>query len=96
MRPVFWRSAAWCLIFHLYLSAPIALSSAYVSGDHSGGKTISQGVATSVWAAVVASADEIGGRGCEDCHVSEIVPEDTQITNGGVRAYALDPKNAGH
>jgi NAD(P)-dependent dehydrogenase (short-subunit alcohol dehydrogenase family) len=56
-------------------------------------KTIPQGAATSVWAAVVASADEIGARYCEDCHVSEIVPDDHVITpnKGGVRAYALDP-----
>jgi NAD(P)-dependent dehydrogenase (short-subunit alcohol dehydrogenase family) len=59
-------------------------------------KTIPQGAATSVWAAVVASADEIGARYCEDCHVSEIVPDDHVITpvNGGVRAYALDPMAA--
>jgi NAD(P)-dependent dehydrogenase (short-subunit alcohol dehydrogenase family) len=59
-------------------------------------KTIPQGAATSVWAAIVASADEVGGRYCEDCHVSEIPPDDRPITpvNGGVRAYALDPKAA--
>jgi NAD(P)-dependent dehydrogenase (short-subunit alcohol dehydrogenase family) len=33
-------------------------------------KTIPQGVATSVWAAFVAAAEEVGGRYCEDCHVS--------------------------
>src|ERR1700756_1250782 len=59
-------------------------------------KTISQGAATSVWAAVVAPADEIGGRYCENCHVSQIVPEDKPLTvnSEGVRAYALDPKSA--
>ena len=36
-------------------------------------KTIPQGAATSVWAAVVAPADEIGGRYCENCHVGHIV-----------------------
>ena len=34
-------------------------------------KTIPQGAATSVWAAVVAPADEIGGRYCENCHVGQ-------------------------
>jgi hypothetical protein len=34
-------------------------------------KTIPQGAATSVWAGVVASADEVGGRYREDCHVAE-------------------------
>src|SRR6202008_3046503 len=59
-------------------------------------KTIPQGAATSVWAAVVAPADEIGARYCENCHVSNIVPEDAAITvvSEGVRAYAVDPSNA--
>jgi NAD(P)-dependent dehydrogenase (short-subunit alcohol dehydrogenase family) len=58
-------------------------------------KTIPQGAATSVWAAVVASADEIGGQYCEDCHVGHIVPEDLPGgVNEGVRRYALDPNNA--
>ena len=59
-------------------------------------KTVPQGAATSVWAAIVASADEIGARYCADCHVSEIVPDDQLITHasGGVRAYALDPETA--
>src|ERR1700749_3252469 len=59
-------------------------------------KTIPQGAATSVWAGFVASAEEIGGRYCENCHVSQIVPEDKLLTTNseGVRAYALDPKTA--
>lgn len=59
-------------------------------------KTIPQGAATSVWAAVVAPADEIGGRYCADCHVNQIVPDNLAISvaSEGVRAYALDPDNA--
>ncbi len=59
-------------------------------------KTVPQGAATSVWAAVVAPAAEVGGRYCENCHVSQIVPEDKPLTvnSEGVRAYALDPKTA--
>ena len=59
-------------------------------------KTIPQGAATSVWAAVVAHADEIGGRYCENCHVAQIVPDDVTLTveSEGVRGYALDPGNA--
>jgi len=59
-------------------------------------KTISQGAATSVWAGVVAPADEIGGRYCENCHVGNIVPDDVTITavSEGVRAYALNPATA--
>jgi NAD(P)-dependent dehydrogenase (short-subunit alcohol dehydrogenase family) len=59
-------------------------------------KTVPQGAATSVWAAAVAPADEIGGRYCENCHVGQIVPDDATITavSEGVRGYALDTKNA--
>jgi NAD(P)-dependent dehydrogenase (short-subunit alcohol dehydrogenase family) len=58
-------------------------------------KTIPQGAATSVWAAVVAPADEIGAQYCEDCHVGAIVSNDLPVgVNEGVRGYALDPNNA--
>src|ERR1035438_8064105 len=59
-------------------------------------KSVAQGAATSVWAAVVAPADEIGGRYCENCHVGKTVADDATITavSEGVRGYALDPKNA--
>ena len=59
-------------------------------------KTVPQGAATSVWAAVVAPAEEIGARYCENCHVGKTVPDDATITavSEGVRGYALDPNNA--
>jgi NAD(P)-dependent dehydrogenase (short-subunit alcohol dehydrogenase family) len=59
-------------------------------------KTIPQGAATSVWAGVVASAEEIGGKYCENCHVGKIVPDNLTITgvSEGVRAYALDSRAA--
>jgi NAD(P)-dependent dehydrogenase (short-subunit alcohol dehydrogenase family) len=59
-------------------------------------KTIPQGAATSVWAGIVAPADEIGCQYCENCHVGRIVPDDANISaiSEGVRGYALDPKNA--
>jgi len=59
-------------------------------------KTIPQGAATSVWAAVVAPAEEIGGRYCENCHVGRTVPDSVTINaaSEGVRGYALDPANA--
>lgn len=55
-------------------------------------KSIPQGAATSVWAAVVADADAIGGRYCEDCHVADLVEGDG--VRAGVRSYALDADNA--
>jgi NAD(P)-dependent dehydrogenase (short-subunit alcohol dehydrogenase family) len=57
-------------------------------------KTIPQGAATSVWAGVVAPADEIGGRYCEDCHVAELVDDSAIAIRSGVRSYALDPQHA--
>ncbi len=55
-------------------------------------KTIPQGAATSVWAGVVASADVVGGRYCEDCHVAEIEPNPAK--RAGVKPYALNPETA--
>ena len=55
-------------------------------------KTAPQGAATSVWVAFVASADEVGGRCCEDCHVAEVI--DNPSSKIGVRSYALDPERA--
>jgi NAD(P)-dependent dehydrogenase (short-subunit alcohol dehydrogenase family) len=59
-------------------------------------KSIPQGAATSVWAAVVAPADEIGGQYCENCHVGKRVADDAIITgvSEGVRGFALDAKTA--
>jgi NAD(P)-dependent dehydrogenase (short-subunit alcohol dehydrogenase family) len=55
-------------------------------------KTIEQGAATSVWAGVVATADEAGGCYCEDCHVAEVVAD--PANRRGVKPYALDPERA--
>jgi NAD(P)-dependent dehydrogenase (short-subunit alcohol dehydrogenase family) len=50
-------------------------------------KSVPQGATTSVWAAVVAPADEIGARYCENCHVGKTVPDDATIT-AIAKAYA--------
>ncbi len=59
-------------------------------------KTVSLGAATSLWAAVIAPAEEVGGRYCENCHVSDVVADDARLglLDEGVRGYALDPENA--
>jgi NAD(P)-dependent dehydrogenase (short-subunit alcohol dehydrogenase family) len=59
-------------------------------------KTIPQGAATSVWAGVVAPADEIGGRYCENCHVAQVIADGVAASTivEGVLAYALDPNTA--
>lgn len=55
-------------------------------------KTVPQGAATSVWAGVVAEADEVGGRYCEDCHVAEVNDDPDDIR--GARSYLRDAENA--
>jgi len=55
-------------------------------------KSIPQGAATSVWAAIVAEPDAIGGHYCEDCHVADIQEGDG--LRGGVRPYAQDAERA--
>ncbi|EGT5662848.1 SDR family NAD(P)-dependent oxidoreductase [Cronobacter dublinensis] len=55
-------------------------------------KTVQQGAATSVWAAAVASATEIAGKYCENCHVADI--NDSEGVTDGVRSYAQDPVHA--
>lgn len=58
-------------------------------------KSPMQGAATTLWAGVVADADEVGGRYCEDCQVSPIVSDETiGFANPGVRPYALDLETA--
>jgi NAD(P)-dependent dehydrogenase (short-subunit alcohol dehydrogenase family) len=57
-------------------------------------KTIPQGAATSVWAAVVAPAEDVGGHYCENCQVSKIAEGLISPVSPGVRPYALDPEHA--
>lgn len=52
-------------------------------------KTVPQGAATTVWAATVAPADDMGGRYCEDCQVAALAKG--LESSGGVQPYALDP-----
>jgi NAD(P)-dependent dehydrogenase (short-subunit alcohol dehydrogenase family) len=57
-------------------------------------KTIPQGAATSVWAGLVAPADAVGGRYCENCQVSQVTDGPISPVSPGVRPYALDPEHA--
>jgi NAD(P)-dependent dehydrogenase (short-subunit alcohol dehydrogenase family) len=57
-------------------------------------KTVPQGAATSVWAGFVARAEEVGGRYCENCQVSQITEAPMSPVTPGVRPYALDPEHA--
>src|ERR1700723_1890642 len=57
-------------------------------------KTVPQGAATSVWAAFVAPAEEVGGRYCENCQLTPITEGLISPVSPGVRPYALDPERA--
>ncbi len=56
-------------------------------------KEIPQATATSVWAAVVANKDEIGGNYLEDCAIVPINNAPNLFADG-VRSYALNVNNA--
>jgi NAD(P)-dependent dehydrogenase (short-subunit alcohol dehydrogenase family) len=57
-------------------------------------KTVPQGAATSVWAAFAAPAENVAGRYCENCQMSEIAEGPLSPVSPGVRPYALDPQRA--
>ncbi len=77
---------------HLTPEAIAALTARRPSMGAFAFKSIPQGAATSVWAAVIADAADVGGRYCEDCHVAE--PTDDEPAEAGVRRYAIDPARA--
>lgn len=58
-------------------------------------KTTTQGCATSLWAATATALDNVGGVYCEDCNVSEVVPDDSNAFTG-VRQWAIDSEIAEH
>jgi NAD(P)-dependent dehydrogenase (short-subunit alcohol dehydrogenase family) len=55
-------------------------------------KEVAAGAATSVWAAVVAEPDAIGGQYCEDCGVFGVITDPLSPT--GVMPYAIDSDRA--
>jgi NAD(P)-dependent dehydrogenase (short-subunit alcohol dehydrogenase family) len=59
-------------------------------------KTPAQGAATTLWAGIVADAETIGGRYCEDCGIGAMLSDDAVVSafSAGVRPYAIDPLRA--
>jgi NAD(P)-dependent dehydrogenase (short-subunit alcohol dehydrogenase family) len=57
-------------------------------------KTIPQGAATTVWAAVAPELDGIGGRYLDNCAVAEPCTADDLPASGYYLPYLLDPDNA--
>jgi hypothetical protein len=52
------------------------------------------GKATSVWAGLVAEAEEVGGGYCEDSHLSEAIHEPISPMSPGAMAYTVDSERA--
>ena len=52
-------------------------------------KTVEQGAATTIWAAVSPQLNGKGGVYCEDCDIAAMVPADSKL-NSGVRPWAVD------
>jgi NAD(P)-dependent dehydrogenase (short-subunit alcohol dehydrogenase family) len=52
-------------------------------------KTVEQGAATTIWAAVSPQLHDKGGVYCEDCDIAQLVPADSEL-NSGVRPWAVD------
>jgi NAD(P)-dependent dehydrogenase (short-subunit alcohol dehydrogenase family) len=52
-------------------------------------KTIEQGAATTIWAAVSPQLNGKGGVYCENCDIAAMVPADSKLYNG-VRPWAVD------
>jgi NAD(P)-dependent dehydrogenase (short-subunit alcohol dehydrogenase family) len=60
-----------------------------------GWKTVEQGAATSVWAAVAPELDGLGGHYLENCAVAQPwTGLDGNVPNGYYRPYAVDPEHA--
>ena len=64
-------------------------SESETSSAQRGYKSVAQGAATTLWAAVTAPADLVGGRYCEDCGVATVAGK-----GSGVRPYSIDPERA--
>lgn len=67
----------------------IVTAESETSSAQRGYKSIPQGAATALWAAVTAPADQVGGRYCEDCAVAKV-----SARGSGVRPYSIDPQRA--
>lgn len=61
--------------------------------DEGGIKTVTQGAATSCYAATAAALTGKGGAYLEDCQIAQVVADDPNF-RGGVRDYAIDPNHA--
>jgi NAD(P)-dependent dehydrogenase (short-subunit alcohol dehydrogenase family) len=52
-------------------------------------KTVAQGAATTIWAAVSSQLNGKGGVYCEDCDIADLVSADSEL-HSGVRPWAVD------
>lgn len=57
-------------------------------------KTVEQGAATTIWAALAPELDGIGGRYLQDCAIGRPWTQNSDPPNGYYLPYALDPSHA--
>jgi NAD(P)-dependent dehydrogenase (short-subunit alcohol dehydrogenase family) len=62
--------------------------------DMAGWKTVEQGAATSIWAAVAAELKDVGGLYLDDCAVAKPWTRDEDPPTGTYLPYLLDARNA--
>ncbi|WP_278257088.1 hypothetical protein [Nocardioides convexus] len=82
---------------HLPLAEMVALGWADEDGnpvDPAALKSLSQGAATGLWAAVAPELADRGGLYLQDVDVAPLVTTDPDMAIGGVRDYAVDTDQA--
>ena len=77
---------------HLTEESIATLTGSVPAGEPMEWKTISQGAATTVFAATAPELGAHGGAYLEDCAVAQ--PNDVPESRGGIRSYAIDPARA--
>jgi NAD(P)-dependent dehydrogenase (short-subunit alcohol dehydrogenase family) len=65
-----------------------------INGTGPGWKTVEEGAATTVWAAVAPELDGVGGRYLDNCAIAEPWAGPDEVPFGSYAPYALDPEHA--
>ena len=83
---------------HLTRAELIAMGAADDSGaplQPTGYKTVAQGAATTVWAAIAPELDGHGGLYLDDVEIAPIIDSSTDLFGPGVDAWLIDPEQHG-
>jgi NAD(P)-dependent dehydrogenase (short-subunit alcohol dehydrogenase family) len=80
-------------VFRDLTEAEMQMAFAWSAASGSPEKTLSQGAATEIWAAVSSDLDGVTGQYLEDCQIAQHIPSDV-FGAAGVIEEALDPATA--